>query len=236
MKFIPDTYTRRARLQPALLVALPLGLAVLAWFPDGMIGWATAWGLIVWSGGTALIAQIGRDWGKSKEVQLYNSWGGKPTTRMLRHRDAPNKITLERRHNKLQALLPELKIPSPEEEQADPARADEIYDAGTTFLRENTRDQKKFNLVFEENCNYGFRRNLWGMKLLGITTAIIGIAAVIIHIFVNGTSTPPLAMISGSINLLLLLGWWLWITPDWVKTAGEAYAERLLEASMELRN
>lgn len=234
MSFIPDTYTRRGRLYPALLIALPLGLATLVWFPDGVTGWATFWGLIVWSGGTALIAQIGRDWGRNKQAQLFRLWGGKPTTRMLRHRDAPNKVTLERRHNKLQQLLPELNMPTLEEEQSEPERADEIYDAGITFLREQTRDKEKFHLVFEENCNYGFRRNLWGMKTLGIISAAVGTLAVIVHLWVNGISTPPLAVIIGAVNSLFLLGWWLWITPDWVRTAGEAYAERLLEASEEL--
>ena len=86
MKF--DTYTRRARLYPALLVALPLGLATLAWFPEGLAGWGTLWGLVTWSGATALLAQVGRDKGRVKEPGLFEQWGGKPTTRMLRHRHA----------------------------------------------------------------------------------------------------------------------------------------------------
>lgn len=233
-EFIPDTYTCRARLFPALLVALPLSLATLAWFPSGPTGWETLWGLIVWSGGTALIAQIGRDWGKNKEAKLFKLWGGKPTTRLLRHRDAPNKITLKRRHSTLQRLLPALKFPTLDEEQAAPKRADEVYDAVVTFLREKTRDREKFHLIFEENCNYGFRRNLWGMKSLGITTAVIGVLAVVIDIFVNGVLIPPLAVMSGSVSLLFLLGWGLLITPKWVKTTGEAYAERLLESSEAL--
>lgn len=238
MKVVLDAYTRRARLWPALLVALPLGLATLAWFPEGLAGWGTLWGLVAWSGGTALLAQVGRDKGKVKESRLVENWGGMPTTRMLRHRHAANKVILARYHKKLQELLPDTKIPTPAEEQADPAGADEIYKNCTAFLRAKSRDRKRFALVFEENCNYGFRRNLWGMKPLGITTALAGIVAVAFYFVVNyfgkGVAVPPRALMCGVGNLLLLLGWVLWFTPDWVKIPAEAYAERLLEASEEL--
>lgn len=225
-----DTYTRRARLQPALLVALPLGIATLAWFPHGLEGWGALWGLIVWSGGTALIAQIGRDWGKKKEVKLFEMWSGKPTTRMLRHRDAPNKVILERRHKKLKEIMGGVDIPTSEEEQANPTAADDVYEACATFLREKTRDKKRFNLVFEENCNYGFRRNLWGMRPLGISIAIVGLAAVVALFILKKGLVPALAIACGIGNLLLLLGWILWFTPSWVRIPAEAYSERLLES------
>ena len=234
MKVFLDAYTRSARLRPALLVALPLGITTLAWFPDGLTGWSTLWGLIVWSGGTALLAQIGRDWGKKKQGGLFEAWGGVPTTCMLRHRDAPNKEILERRHRKLKELMPSLQIPTAEEEQANPSAADQIYENCTAFLREKTRDQKKFNLVFEENCNYGFRRNLWGMKPLGLLIAIAGLAAVIALFLLKGGSVPNLAIACGIINLLLLLGWIFWFTPKWVRIPAQAYAERLLESCENL--
>ncbi len=96
-----DQYTVRARLLPALLVALPAGVATLAWFPDGILGWGPVWGLVAWSGGTLLLAQLGRDAGKRKEPRLFELWGGKPTTRMLRHAGGANLVTLRRRHGKL---------------------------------------------------------------------------------------------------------------------------------------
>jgi hypothetical protein len=72
------------------------------------------------------------------------------------------------------------------------------------------------------------------MKSLGVTTAAIGTLAVIYQIYGNGISFSPLAIMAGSVCLLFLLGWLFWITPKWVKTTGDAYAERLLEASEEL--
>ncbi len=229
-----DTYTLRARLLPTLIVGLPVGLAALAWFPKSETWWGPISGLVVGAGGVALLAQLGRDWGKRKQPRLFASWGGEPTTRLLRHRDAPNTVLLERRHRKLKALLPDQQIPTREQELADPQQADVVYQACAALLKEKTRDKQRFPLVFEENCNYGFRRNLWGMKPLGILTATAGSAAVIALVVLHYregkvamSAVTPTAMV---VNGLLLLAWLFWFTPAWVKIAADAYAERLLAA------
>lgn len=61
------------------------------------------------------------------------------------------------------------KIKQPEPTQADelraPALADAFYELASTWLRTNTRDAKKsFQILFNENCAYGFRCNLLGVK------------------------------------------------------------------------
>lgn len=237
MKIAFDSYTRRARLEPAMITALPLGLATLAWFPEGIVGWGLFWSLIAWSGGTALLAQIAREAGKRKEEHLFASWGGKPTTRLLRHRDAPNKVILERRHRKLASLVPDLDIPSSEREQTDPQKADEIYDACAVFLIEKTRNAKQFRLIFEENCNYGFRRNLWGMRPIGIAFSLLGTAAVFSLMgldFAKDIIPGPIVLIAALVEIFLAVGWLFYFTPEWVKTTAEAYAERLLAASESL--
>jgi len=238
MEIVLDTYARKARLQPALLTALPLGLAALAWFPEGSTNWSIVWGLFIWCGGATLLTQIGRDRGKRIESRLYESWGGKPTTRFLRHCDAPNKTALARHHKKLQTLLQDIEIPTAEREHLDINRADDTYEACVAFLREKTRDRKRFPLIFEENCNYGFRRNLLGMRAIGISVAIIGVIFTTFQIaytyFIKGNMIHPIPVICGILSLLLLLGWIFWFTPDWVKIAAEAYAERLLASCDDL--
>lgn len=233
-----DKYTVRARLRPALIVALPLGLATVSWFPDGVLGWGAVWGLVTWSGGTVLLAQIGRDAGVRKEPNLFKLWGGKPTTRMLRHRDAANAVMLARWHKKLKLLMKGIKLPTPEEEAADPRAADEIYETCGAFLRENTRDSNKFGLVFEENCNYGFRRNLWGMKPIGLIIALICLGVIVAVPFFEPLAWSgkrlELTVTTAGIDLLLVLGWLFVFKPSWVRVAADAYAERLLEACERL--
>jgi hypothetical protein len=56
------------------------------------------------------------------------------------------------------------KAPTAEAEAADPAGADAYYARCGDWLREHTRDRKRFKLIFEELVTYGFRRNLLGLK------------------------------------------------------------------------
>jgi len=229
-----DTYSRRARLEPALLTVLPVGLAVIAWFPSALTSWGVFLGILTSAGGTALLSQVARDRGKKKEVELFQSWGGKPTTVRLRHRDCHNAVLLGRRHQKLQKLLAS-KIPNSAEEAENSAHADAVYDSCVARLIEKTRDRKKFPLVFDENCSYGFRRNLWGMKPIGVLLAMLGLLASIARLsldYYQHTSPTPFSIAAAAVNLVLLLGWTLWFTPGWVRIAADAYAERLL-ASLE---
>lgn len=231
---ITNTYTRRARLTPALIVALPLGLAVLSWSPDGLKAWTVLWTLFVWAGGTGLMAQVARDRGREKEKELFRSWGGKPTTRLLRYAGCENPVLVMRRHAALQNVLVDIHIPTETEESADPQHADDVYDTCVRWLLEQTRDQKKFNLIFEENCNYGFRRNLWGMKPMGIMLCVLGfllgLSVIAIHVKAHATVS-PISYGSLACTLALLTFWIAWCNPSWIRLSANAYAERLLAAS-----
>jgi len=238
MKWQLDSYTLGARVAPALLVGLPLVLSAVAWFPEEVLDWGGLWGLVTYCGFTVLLAQIVRDFGKRKEYNLFKSWGGAPAVRKLRHRHAENAVTLARYHENLSRLMPNLQIPDPEAEEKNPQAADEVYESCCLFLREKTRDHTKFQLLFQENINYGFRRNLWAMKAIGMSFSALASVAMAGAIYFNASqpasSTPPATYACGGINLFLLLCWLLCITRNWVKTAADAYAERLLGASDDL--
>jgi hypothetical protein len=237
LSLITDEYEHRARLRPALLVSLPLALAAASWYSDFpelkiIIGFA------VYCGFAALLAQLGRDQGKKKEPRLFAQWGGKPTTQVLRHRDRHlDATTKERYHRALDALVPGMHLPSPETEAANPDDADAKYDSCVTFLREKTRDSKAFPLVFAENVNYGFRRNLWGMKPAGIALSAVALVGSCIAAVINRKEgVPPLLpMLASFVNGLLLVWWIFRINPAWVRVPAFAYAERLLATCDLLR-
>jgi hypothetical protein len=163
-----DAYTIRARLLPAIIAAAP-GLALAGIFVSwDNFGLST---LIVSLAALALLiifADLARRQGRRIEPRVYRKIGGKPSTLMLRHSD--NTLDAETRSRYRAFLAGKLKERSPtaDDETARPKECDGFYERCGDWLREQTRDQKKFKLLFEENMTYGFRRNLLGLKPLGL--------------------------------------------------------------------
>ena len=170
--FFADPYTFHARTRPALIVVLPLGFLMSALLPGQPFFVTAFFGLLGTAGGTALVAQMARDRGRDKVPALWKGWDGPPTTRFLRHRRSPSDRVPDGLRPQLEELIG-YSLPSREEERSDPTGADLKYEEVVGFLREATRDNSRFPLVFAENVNYGLRRNLWGLKPYGVVIAIL---------------------------------------------------------------
>lgn len=229
----PDLYVWKARRCPVLIAVVPAALAVLASFPGAdwklLLPAGTFFGLFF------LVAQVGRDRGKAMEDKLFAGWGGKPTTAQLRHRDSTfDEVTLSRLHTWL-AKVTGVPAPSKRKESASPDDADDLYDAYVRHLRDTTRDTKKYPLVFEENVNYGFRRNTLGLRPFGIGVAAAGVLIGGLNIYWHaGTNAMGVAVGATIVSLLLLGFWGLWVTPAWVRIPAQAYAERILEVALRM--
>ena len=233
-----DTYTIEARLCPVFLVILPVLITINLWAPEPskfQFGFSS----IIFSLAISFFgAQFGRNWGKLKEIKLWKSWDGPPTTRFLRHRDMQfNSIRKMRCHGIFHDLIPYINIPTIEEEMSDPLKADQIYEACTRFLIAKTRDTKKFSLLYKENINYGFLRNLWGLKPLGIVLSSLSLinCGYFLWIEWNNKKILPETIILTLIILCILILWVTWVRPAIVKIAAEAYAERLLECCENIK-
>ncbi|UGY05764.1 hypothetical protein [Bradyrhizobium quebecense] len=164
---MPDTYALRARLVPAIVAgapALALAAILISWTSFNFTQLVAAVGL------TALFSvfnNVARERGKAIEPDLYEKMGGMPSIVMLRHGDDTfDEATKAKMHGFLSRTLGET-APTPEQERVDPVAADGFYKRGCDWLRENTRDAKKFPLVLGENINYGFHRNLLGLRTPG---------------------------------------------------------------------
>ena len=246
-----DPYTFRARIQPALVVVLPLGILMFALLP-GVPFFVTAFfGLLGAAGGTAIMAQVGRELGRRKEPNLWESWGGAPTTRLLRHRRLPGDLTLVPGLRQQVEQWVDYPLPTEHEEEACPAWADAKYEEIVTSLREATRDTARFPLVFAENANYGFRRNLWGLKPIGASVAVglVFVSWAMLSltvwgrpwpdpwwdVFVNPDSAAVIRLVVAVANTVFAAFWLCWVKPTWVKDVANAYALRLLESVQTLR-
>ena len=159
------------------LTAAPAVLAVAATLPEGLNLPLAGASAIVFLPLSYFMSQVASDFGKRLEPALWDSWGGPPTTRFLRHDNEEfNPATRARVHAQLRALG--LRVPTVEEEKADRPRALQLYASTVDELCRLTRDiPERFALVYKGNTEYGFRRNLLGLKKGALTIAVLALTA-----------------------------------------------------------
>jgi hypothetical protein len=198
-----DKYTMKARVFPAAIALSPaLALVVVSveWdsfsLSDALVALASIALLVV-------LADIARRNGKQIEKQLIESWGGLPSTHLLRYRNVTLDASSKRRYLKFLAGRIGEEVPTPEDELDNPSSCDEFYSRCCLWLRENTRNHECFGILFEENMNYGFRRNMLGLKHAAfIVTTIVVLICVASLVF----GAPILPHESLAIQLFLIVG------------------------------
>ena len=175
LKFF-DAYSIRARLFPALIAAAPALAALtflISWNSFGVSNFVAAVGILVL---LFAIADFSRSRGRAMEGKLYAEHGGMPSTTMFRRNDMTIDAGSKDRYRAFLAGKLAAAAPSPAEEAANQADADSFYGQCGNWLRQNTRDTKKFPILFGENITYGFRRNLLGVKMLALCLNAIVVA------------------------------------------------------------
>jgi len=234
INLITDGYERKARLYPGLLLVAPVVITLVGVASAKLSTLESLGTVAAGCGGAFLLTQLARDAGKRCEKDLFEAWGGMPSIAVFRHRDSLiDVLTKARYHGRLVALVKGAKAPTPEEEAADPAGADQVYSAWSSYLRVHTRDTKKYPLLFQENVSYGYRRNVYGLRPIGVIVSAssftVGAAWLYYLHAVAAAITPESVGALGCVFITLLL-WAFRFTPDWVRIPADAYAERLAES------
>ena len=238
LDLIKDSYDRKARLYPALLVIVPLALTIGLAASLKLPALESVGATLASCGGAFLLTQLARDAGKRQESFLIAGWGGLPSVAILRHSDGRiDAITKSRYHKKLATLVKGTKAPLAADERSEPDKADTVYSAWCAYLRSHTRDTKRFSLLFQENVNYGYRRNVLGLRPVGITASALSfLTCCSWEYFVAraGRGVQSESVLAGIVALLFLLFWILVVSPAWVQIAADAYAARLVETLEQL--
>jgi hypothetical protein len=163
-----DAYSLRARLFPAIIAAAPALAALtllVSWKAFELSNAVATLGVLVL---LFAIADFARERGRVVEHKLYAEHKGMPSITMFRRSNATIDSGSKDRYREFLAGKLGVAMPSPEEEHANLSAADAFYDQCGVWLRQNTRDTKKFSILFGENVTYGFRRNLLGVKWLAL--------------------------------------------------------------------
>jgi hypothetical protein len=228
-------YAWRARIRPVLIAALPLALPVAVLVPDWPYA-SRVWALVLVCGLPLLLGQFGRALGKRLESGLFERWGGKPTVQLLRWRGPTAPAHVAYLHARIQEIAgPPLRLPSAAEEHGDPAGADALYEVAGAVLRARARALPGAELVVEENCEYGFRRNALGLRPVALVVGAAGLAGVLLHVVLQwpptGTAQVTVAALLAAADLGLLAFWGWTVRPAWVEDAAWTYARRLVETA-----
>lgn len=238
-----DTYQRKARLYPAGLVMLPVIWTSLVLFPalSEHKPLTVTCSIVFALGGAYWFAGVARDRGKELEGVLVREWGGLSTTRMLRHADGTyDPFTKARFHTQLQQMCG-LPMPTVTDEVQEPLFADQKYSSAIVRLRERTREPK-YRSVHRENAEYGFRRNLLGMKWIGSAVAagmIVLMMSVLVYglhgaavswaVLARDAAARPAFYAVLALNTASLWGWLCVVKRGYVRRAADAYAVALLQ-------
>jgi hypothetical protein len=180
-----------------------------------------------------IAAQLSRDAGRRIQDQMWESWGGSPTLQRLRYREGRPQARVDRAHAQIEKATG-ISLPDRHQEEADPTSADETYEDAIADLREITRDKDRFSLLFKENADYGFRRNLLGLRPWGIAVSTVTIVASALlavvpqHVPIERILV---AAVPGVWALVLFAFFLLVVNQSWVRLCAEAYADRLLGAA-----
>lgn len=220
-----DPYERKARVYPALLVLLPLVVSISFNYSKLYSSLTGVVALAVAFGGLHLLAHVSRDLGKKLEPKLFELWGGMPSVNILRYSDIIiPKPAKEKLHDKL-SYLTGIAAPTVEDEKSTPDEVNEIYRSWSNHLRTNARDTQKYSLLFDELINYGFRRNVLGMRYW---YGVSGITA----LYLFSLSNVEITQIEVGVLVVLAiysLYFTLVIDAEWVRVPAVEYAKRLTE-------
>jgi hypothetical protein len=227
-----DRYDRNARLKPALLALLPLLLLTAVWLKDVWASATALLGLVIFCGLILFLSRIARQRGRVVQGNIERDLGGLPTTIALRRRDTTiDRQTKERYYRFLSSRGHH--VPTADEEELNGTAADLGYRACITWLLEQTRDKSRFRMIADENIDYGFRRNLFGLKNVAIAIALFCIAinsAAIISAFASRDTVFWAGIVLEGVLAMLILAWVAVVTSSFVLDAAWSYATRLLAA------
>ncbi len=227
-----DAYTLRARVLPAMLAIAPALVLVLVIFPGSPPLTQFFSGLVIL---TVLygFADVARRLGKRLEPKVHAAAGGLPSIVMLQHQDCTfTEASKERYLNFLGGKIGRVPPTRATEEQS-PDQADSFYKDAGDWLREHTRDTKEFGILYAENVTYGFRRNLYGLRVLGLITNAVTSALAASFLYFGGWWGMTIQLENGAQYVLIFAllhaaFFLLFVRRSYVVEASRQYARQLI--------
>ena len=220
---IADSYERKARLFPALIVVLPIIVLTMSLnLPHE--GWPAKL-LVTGGAGSALVvalAHMASAAGNRFGDAYWKRLGGLPTVRWLRAADAAH--SSQQKHQWYAAIKRLTGLDIPAAITAQPHEEDAIISDAIRQLRNQVRGKATAKMVDKHNEEYGFARNLAGLRWVMLASSLLGaVGCAVAWKYDHGS---VLGCVFNGCLLLYATVMFFWL-PKYVERAGERYAESL---------
>ncbi len=234
-----DEYDRKARLIPGTLLGFPVAVAVVALGLKSQPVIAFAVGLLSGIGGIYVIVNAVRTRGVPTQESLFQERGGAPTTHALRHTDSEWPDARRNQWRSDLAKATGISLPTAAQENADPTGADGTIETAIARLRKLTSDKRKFGLVFQENRNFGYERNILALRPIALPVCLVCLLILVGMLAIQLIyKFPHLSALSIGVGIFIVvvfcLFWWFVPSKDRTWLVGRRYAERLLDEAADL--
>lgn len=223
-----DAYEVRARFAPAVGAVVPIvTLLVVGFGVDG------EWVLALFTASVpvvvaVLVASLAREAGVSVQQRLWGADGISPVVELLRWRGGSSHVETEARHDVVRRATG-MTLPDEAAERDDPDEADGHYRLAQTELRRATAGGIHPSLR-RAVIQYGFVRNLRGLRPVCLTSAAVAIVGGV-WIMVVDTERWFAGLAVGAVAIACAaIVWWL-IDDNAVRSSGDTYAHALLDAA-----
>ena len=225
-----ETYEFKARLSPGLLAILPIAFSGATLGLKQYPAIAVGGGLLTAAGGTYLLSLLAAHLGRREQDRLWHRWGGRPTTQLLRYHDCAVNPTQRDIWRRALEAVTRVALLSEEREGAEPGAAKDAIEASTDQVRYLAQDSR-FTTLASENAQYGFERNLFGVRWVARGASLACLLALTVVLVVRPIDVSSAALIIGMlIDLLLLIGAVAVPSEQRTKEAAFRYGNQLLQA------
>lgn len=227
---LSDRYERKTRLLPGLLLATGPALTAGALLQE-LSAWHTAVGAAV---GVEFLAAIvlghyARSRGRSVEESTWASWGGPPTTRWLRPNDTTCSGQQKEKWREAIKKQTGMTVPASVPEGSNDATVDQEIAEATRQLRYVLRNKPNATILQSHNEDYGFARNLYGVRFLWVVLAVLCVAGCG---FAFALGMKPFAAIAIAFTVLVVSSLVASELPNYMRRCADRYAESLFAAAM----
>lgn len=225
MKLI-SPYELRARTFPGVLMLAPAAAVSFILLPFLHSATAAGTAALFWLACAYVVGQGMRDRAEPQQKALWSAWGGSPTTQLLRWSN-----TEISRQEKVQTRSTVLGIggfqwPDEAEEAAKPAEADEHYTVLVkAVLSDARRHPDRYERQDRANAHYGFQRNCYYSRSIGVLIASVSAILAGISMFFPGLVADwKLVAVVDLVCIAVLLFWIFGITAGRLRQSADTFA------------